>query len=606
MEGEFPDSEGEDLLKKRRWGSHLAARGVAPRFVPRIAAVEEPTFSRINRNRRRLENDEDFFDFRPRPRVEPYDRPRRRLEDANDDDRFIGRRPAIRDEFTGQELIDVSPPVSPRRPALPDSPDDGFRYDDPMQVDLLEGVPVDPRPLVVKQASDGRLEELSRWQDKQSNHFSYFRIRGGLPNFQLLDVPTGPSDVKFHITQYMHYVEGQTEPQNSSNFIRPFAFGNNNSINPYATSAQYLSGRKTSEPLLRIQYGCLNAISSEVTVWPEMQVEPTGYGYRGIPVCKNYGNYNLPDPNVDCLPDPEHCIAPLGVSGYYNAGTGTWINIPNAVYTWPYDSLYHRTSSSVQMHNLRISGTVRAQEYRRQILCEAPLINGVYWANLVRYVRPTIFIVVFLDRTGIRSGDNDFDDVVDAVGQDVSTTQVPTGTLPYHDATLPTYTAVVPRVYAEIPSNCEVLAFECIDMSGNEDSYNSPRYLTYAPGYFTDESGVPIGEHVPADATATYSAVDMPFEERPFVFDIDLNGLVVNFRKDHFNYLLPVSQPQEAIGCSMLANNSIHIAAYCHYPGFAVTQAFDTTSPTAERLSYCQPISIGYTSHLTFKDFVID
>jgi len=492
-------------------------------------------------------------------------------------------------------------------PALPDSPVDGFGYDiDPSAMRGLadDSVEVGVNPI---SSSRPRLQNLSRWQDKQSNDFSYFCVRGGLPNFQLLDLPTGPSDVKFHVTQYMHFVDGESTPQNPSNYILPFGYGNSNSINPYASSAQFLSGMAAgTETIVRIQYGCLNAISRSVKEWPTLVPRPIFGSFRGCPCTRDTNTGGGPFPNIDCLPDPEHCFLP-GNAAYFSALLN-WVSMPNAIYTWPYDELYHRDSSSVSLYNLRISGTVRAQEYRRQILCEAPLINGVYWSNLVRYCRPIIYVVVYVDRTGTVEGDTDFDDAVDATGQDVSTAQTPMGggIGDGHDANLLTYGAVVPRVYAEIPSHCEVLAFECIDMSKNEDSYNTPRYLTYAPGYTVNETGVPLGNVVPADATATYSAVDMPFEEHPFVFDIDLNGLVVNFRKDNFNYLRPSTYPLESIGRSMLVNNTIHIAAYCHYAGFPVTRSFDTTAPTAERMSYCQPISIGYASFLTFKDFVTD
>jgi len=468
--------------------------------------------------------------------------------------------------------------------------------------------------MVEDDALDNRLvqpmEDMSKFQDYgDSNKFSLFRIRGGLPNFKLLDYLDGGSpDRKFLITSYPVFTGG-VPPTDPSSFVLPFTSGQANYIDPLGSSCRKIGGMVSPSPK-RILYSALNAVSSVVkfTVWEDQVVFP-GSTFYGQPRPRFTFMDAAPRPELTFLPDPEHCFA---LGAYADQVPGGLVPLPICHTNWPYDELYHRTGRSISQSHIRISGVVRCDSYYSRLPFTNSYIGttiGVEssnWHERVTFVRPVIVVVMFVHKkpNGLRIA---FDNVIDALGFDAATPQDPN---PYVDAIQQNWTPIIPRFYSEEDSECRVLAYDIINLNDSvpesavrvEQIYNQAT-STVPP--------IVAGEQDPyyiyGSNCVDYQIIDVPYVEKRFVFDVDLNNLVTQFTADHWDYFASSGAPNYTPtyeGVGMIATNSIHIAAYAYYPGSTAAVGYSTELPTEISPSFRQRAAIGYTSHLTFNDFI--
>jgi len=469
------------------------------------------------------------------------------------------------------------------------------------------------------------MQDLSRLQDiGDSNRFAVLNIRGGLPNFKLLDYLDAPDD-KFCVTTYMAHSAG-VAPTDPGYYVLPFSAGEVNYIDPIASSCGYIRKYMRSTPAnadidgaVRIYYYALNAVvhSVDATLWSTTQTAVPGedYTFYGIPRTDYSGGWDLvPRPELRRLPDPEHAFARGTYVTYTGPGGPVTSSLTEAVTNWPYDEIYHRSSDCIRQSRIRISGLVScAKRYTRTPISfgfmgiEVGTESSV-WQERVRFVRPVVVVVLFLykDTKGNRTG---FDNVVDAFGFDAVTPQSNPNIL--IDAIAQNWTPTVPRFYAEQDSHCRVLAYDVIDMSDTVpdnavrvEHINFQEETVVPPIVGGEQTTYEISPNVPGN----YQIMDCPYAEKRFVFDVDLNGLVTRFSKKDWDYMTSSGSPNYSsteFGVDMIVENSLHIAAYAYYPGFTLAYGYSTaeTPPTSDSPYYRQPASIGYTSHLSFQDF---
>jgi len=467
------------------------------------------------------------------------------------------------------------------------------------------------------------MQDLSRLQDiGASNNFSILNIRGGLPNFKLLDY-LDRADDKFCVTSFMAH-GGGVAPTDPGHYVLPFSAGEVNYIDPIASSCGFIrkfqrSGVSSASinGAKRIYYYALNAVvhSVDPSLWATTQTANPGvqFTFYGVPRPDYIPGWDLvARPELRFLPDPEHAFA----RGAFLTNTNVPITYPYtvAVTNWPYDDIYHRSSDCIIQSRIRISGVVQCAKY----FTRTPISDGYLgtsigvesspWQERVRFLRPVVVVVLFLYKNtkGNRTG---FDNVVDGYGFDAVTPQT-SGDV-WADALSQNWNPTMPRFYAEQDSNCRVLAYDVIDMSdtvpANAVRVSQINYQEASP-VPPIVGGEQVAYEIYANDPMNYQIVDAPYAEKRFVFDVDLNNLVTRFSSKDWDYMTGSGSPDylaTEFGVDMIVDNSIHIAAYAYYPGFPLAYGYTTveTPPTSDSPYYRQPASIGYTSHLSFQDF---
>jgi len=495
-------------------------------------------------------------------------------------------------------------------------------------------------------APDLQMVNLNRGQDiGVSNEFSAFNVRGGLSNYALLSMHPRTHSRKFHSTYYPcawiqgtlpadHY--GQVLPWNYSTEVYGFL---ENAMPPYPPAIvawtrphgvvsigggiNWLGFPKI------VGYGsrnCLNAIFRHPP-GAMFGIDANG-GSETDFTTELYHNLNArPDTNL------HWCY--YNVTSHFDPESIGWETDARDAYggfdlrEWQkFNPLKYRDSDCVRMHRIRVSGNVVCPAYIFQhgaITLDPTVLMETLIADQ-QVVHPTIVVLLTLHHTN--------EDYRPGSGTQCYQSTAPMlsrflrgygRSLAVNNAGVPTAAAGRPDPnaifhlpsplgmedydgqYGSIVKDVSILAFEVLDM----DKVGSPQYRTDLCQQRTiREEGFPDVEFLDVA-----SFIRRDNASAPFVFDVDLGGVVARYKKDYVNWCYPDTDwkgvpDSTAYGFDhppspnrveymdeMLETNVLRVYAYSYYPTCPGNVTRDTTAAPSR-----QPAFLSYDTQLEFTE----